>query len=171
MEISKISVRPAVKDDAVFVQILRNNAWQKRYLNPETGVTLKVLKKLAPIPPNQQALEYFERMLSEPNNRDKNLVATLGDMVVGVVFYDELDNGVGDIGVFVDDKFNGKGVGDKLLDALIASTDNSLQVEIFAKNPSRKFYERHGFIESDSEYQYLLTAGVYLPVQALRLDR
>ena len=61
--------------------------------------------------------------------------------------------------------------GDALLDRLIASTDEPLEVGIFARNPSRAFYPRHGFREHGDELEHELRAGVSLPVQRLRLAR
>jgi hypothetical protein len=50
-------------------------------------------------------------------------------------------------------------------------TENELQVEIFARNPSRNFYREHGFREAGPERRHYFTADVYLPTQVLRLVR
>lgn len=85
--------------------------------------------------------------------------------------YDRTEEGVGDIGVFVAQAYDGTGVGDALLDQLILSTDEPLEVAIFARNPSRAFYRRHGFRELGQELNHEFRAGVSLPVQRLRLGR
>ena len=90
---------------------------------------------------------------------------------VGTVTHDVLEDGTGDIGVFVADPWNGTGVGSRLLGALIAMTENDLQVEIFARNPSRAFYREHGFRESGPEERHYFTDDAYLPTQVLRLVR
>lgn len=78
-------------------------------------------------------------MLADPRNQGRNLVAVLDDRIIGTVTYGRSDEGVGDIGVFVADGFDGTGIGDALLDSLIATTTEPLEVAIFARNPSREF--------------------------------
>lgn len=48
---------------------------------------------------------------------------------------------------------------------LIATTDEPLQVDIFARNPSRAFSGGHGFRERDEELEHEFRPGVMLPVQ------
>ena len=98
-------------------------------------------------------------------------MAVLDGRVVGTVTYDRTDEGVGDIGVFVAESHDGTGVGDALLERLIADTDEPLEVAIFARNPSREFYRRHGFSEFGQEFDHEFRTGVSLPVQRLRLAR
>ncbi len=172
MDLTQLVIRPATKDDTLKVQEIRKRAWQARYVNPESGVTQKLLTtSLAKLPPDHNDIKHYHAMLNKPLNKNKNLVATLNGQVIGTVCYDSLESGIGDIGVFVADGFNDKGVGDKLLDKLIADTDNPLQVIIFAKNPSREFYKRHGFVEDDKEERHYFRDGVYLPTQTLKLSR
>lgn len=172
MNLETITVRPATTDDAYSAQILRKHAWQARYVSPETGVTKELIEtEIAPLPPSKTDLDYYAKLLSKPANKGRNLVALLNGDVIGTVFYDELADSIGDIGVFVADDYNDKGVGGKLLDALIKATNNSLQVEIYARNPSRGFYKAHGFIEVGNETKHYFNDSAYLPVQVLRLIR
>jgi RimJ/RimL family protein N-acetyltransferase len=167
-----LSIRSATTDDAEAVQRLRKGAWRARYLHPRTGVTQKVLREeLAVLPPTEQDLARYAATLADPRNEARNLVAVVDGRVVGTVMYARTGDGVGDIGVFVDDALAGTGVGDALLRALIQRTDEPLQVDIFARNPSRAFYQRHGFTEAGDEFEHHFRAGVSLPVQRLRLDR
>lgn len=172
MKLDELRIRSATEEDGERAQELRKLAWQARYANSGTGVTRELLvNSLAKLPPSRKDVEHYKNILSKKANKDKNLVAVLGDEIIGVIFYDVLDTGVGDIGVFVDNKFNGKGVGGKLLEKLIAITDTPLQVIIFAKNPSREFYKHHGFIEVGVEEKHYFSKDIYLPVQTLKLDR
>src|SRR5262249_33481351 len=133
-----MKIRSATEADAEAVQLLRKHAWRARYANPESGVTQSVLdNELAVLPPTDEDFARYRAMLAKPANRDRNLVAVIDDRVVGTVTYDFTDEGVGDIGVFVADPYNGTGVGDALLERLIKSTDEPLEVAIFARNPSR----------------------------------
>jgi hypothetical protein len=75
------------------------------------------------------------------------------------------------IGVFVAEGFDDLGVGDALLSELIASTDEPLELFIFARNPSRAFYRRHGLVEDGPEAEHWFREGVSLPVQRLLLAR
>jgi RimJ/RimL family protein N-acetyltransferase len=167
---TKPQVRAARGEDAVRAQELRKLAWQNHYVHEETGVTREVLtNELASLPAKKADIQYFEKSLSA--NPDKNLVAVREGQVIGVVFYETLENGNGEIGVFVDEAFNNKGIGDTLLQDLIDRTSNDLQVTIFARNPSRDFYKRHGFIEAGPETTHEFRPGVTLPVQRLVLHR
>jgi RimJ/RimL family protein N-acetyltransferase len=167
-----MKIRSATEDDAEAVQLLRKHAWRSRYAHPRTGVTQAVLEnELAVLPPTEEDLAQYRAMLADPANRGRNLVAMIDGRVVGTVTYDRSDDGVGDIGVFVAESDDGTGVGDALLERLIAATDEPLEVAIFARNPSRAFYRRHGFIEFGEEFEHEFRTGVSLPVQRLRLTR
>ena len=167
-----MEIRQATLADADAVQRLRKHAWRARYLHPETGVTTEVLQdELAVLPPTHDDLSRYGAMLSDPRNEGRNLVAVVDQRVVGTVTYGRGEDGTGNIGVFVAEGFDGTGVGDALLQALIRATDEPLEVAIFARNPSREFYRRHGFEESGSEFVHWFREGVGLPVQVLRLSR
>lgn len=115
-----IQIRPAEERDAYAVQVLRKQGWQDNYQYPAGGVTLKVLKeRLASLPPTESDLRFFKENLAKPENKNKMLTAELSGDVVGVVFYDTLDNGNGDIGVFVNKEHRGRNIGTKLLKNLI----------------------------------------------------
>jgi predicted N-acetyltransferase YhbS len=170
--LSDMDIRSATMADAETVQRLRKHAWRARYAHPQTGVTQSVLEnELAVLPPTDEDLAQYRAMLAKPANRDRNLVAVTDGRVVGTVTYDCTDEGVGDIGVFVAESNDGAGVGDALLERLIESTDEPLEVAIFARNPSRAFYRRHGFSEFGQEFDHEFRAGISLPVQRLRLVR
>jgi phosphinothricin acetyltransferase len=163
-----IIVRVATKDDAVRVQELRKTGWQDNYVYPEGGVTVELLRdKLAILPPPQEDLDYFVEMIGRPENKSKNLVAVCDGQVEGIVFYDTLDNGNGDIGVFVGRDHRGKGIGKKLLTELIKVSDRPLEVSIFALNKSRGLYKQYGFKEVGEEFKHYFDDSVYLPVQRL----
>ena len=167
-----MEIRPATVEDADAVQRLRKHAWRARYLHPSTGVTKEVLEnELAVLPPTQQDLGRYSSMLADPRNQGRNLVAVVDQRVVGTVTYGRREDGTGDTGVFVAEDFNGTGVGDALLQSLLRGTDEPLEVAVFACNPSREFYRRHGFEESGPESIHQFRAGVSLPVQVLRLSR
>ena len=167
-----MDIREATAEDADVVQRLRKHAWRARYGHPETGVTSAVLEaELAVLPPTSDDLARYGAMLANPDNAGRNLVAVIGDRVVGTLTYERTAESVGNIGVFVADEFDGTGVGDALLDTLINSTDEPLEVAIFARNPSREFYRRHGFEEHGPEFLHQFREGISLPVQVLRLSR
>ena len=167
-----MDIRSATEADTEAVQLLRKHAWRARYAHPETGVTQSVLEsELAVLPPTDEDLARYRAMLAKPANRDRNLVAVVDGLVVGTLTYDRTNEGVGDIGVFVAESYDDTGVGDALLEQLIASTDEPLEVVIFARNPSRAFYRRHGFSEFGREFDHEFRAGISLPVQRLRLAR
>lgn len=166
-----VTVRQAIAGDAQAVQELRKNAWRKRYINEDTGVTKDVLSnELATLPVQPEDIKYYLENILAANPKE-NLVAILDGTVIGVVFYETLKNGAGDIGVFIADTYNDKGVGDALLERLISQTHNDLEVSIFARNPSRTFYKKHGFVEEGKEHLHEFRRGVSLPIQKLVLHR
>lgn len=143
-----------------------------RYLHPQTGVTREVLEnELALLPPTPGDLAQYRKMLADPCNEGRNLVAVFDGRITGTVTYGRSDEGIGDIDVFVADGFDGTGVGDALLDSLAATTTEPLEVAILARNPSREFYRRHGFSEYGEEFEHRFRDVVSLPVQRLRLFR
>ena len=163
-----IIVRAATEGDAMRAQELRKTGWQDNYVFPEGGVTAELLRdKLAKLPPPQEDLDYFVKTIGRSENKGKNLVAVCNGEVKGVVFHDTLDSGNGDIGVFVDRYYRGKGVGNKLLAELIKVSDKPLEVSIFALNKSRGLYKQYGFKELGEEFNHYFDDSVYLPVQRL----
>jgi len=164
-------IREAASQDADAVQRLRKHAWRARYLHPETGVTQDVLdNELAVLPPTPRDIARYHEMLADPRNKGRNLVAQMDGQIVGTVTYARSGD-VGNIGVFVAEAYDRTGIGDALLEALVAKTTETLEVTIFARNPSREFYRRHGFREHGPELTHEFRTGVSLPTQALRLDR
>lgn len=168
----RVAIRPSTEADADAVQRLRKHAWRTRYVHPQTGVTQAVVdNELAVLPPTDADLAHYRGMLADSCNRGRNLVAEVGGRVVGTVTCDSREADVADIGVFVAEGFDGTGVGDALLSALIETSTETLEVAIFARNPSREFYRRHGFQEYGAEFEHRFREGVALPVQRLRLTR
>lgn len=154
------------------MQILRNSGWQDSYVYEEGGVTREILEStLAALPPSDEDIGYFVNTISKPENADKNLVAITDTKVVGAVLYEMLPNGTGDIGVFVARDFRGNGIGSKLLERLLDSTTEPLQVVIFARNRSRSLYKKFGFIEEGIEDVHYFDEKTYLPIQTLSMNR
>lgn len=159
-------IRKAKFEDAVTVQELRNTGWQDNYQYPKGGVSLDFLKnKLAVLPPTEEDIKYFLDRLD--NTMQNTFVAIVDDKVIGVIFCEDVSENWCDIGVFVARKYRGRGIGKKLLLTLIENSKNNLQVDIFAKNLSKKLYKAVGFIESGKEYEYHFDKKTYLPVQKL----
>lgn len=167
-----ITIRPAIAEDAYRAQELRKLGWRDNYVYPEGGVTLQVISdRLAILPPSRADIDYFEETIKKPQNHHMPLVAELNGEVVGVVFYETLENGNGDIGVFVDRKHRGQKIGSKLLAELIARTTNTLEVTIFALNQSKNLYVQHGFVEVGEQAIHHFDETTYLPIQRLILRR
>jgi len=168
-----MEIRPANINDAKKVQELRKLGWRDNYESPETGVTREILENdLAKLPVPDSDIKYFQKTLSNPESRKFNLVAIdENGEIIGVVFYELLPNGNGDIGVFVDREHRGKGVGTALLEELISRTTNDLEVTIFAKNRSRGLYKKCGFKEEGEEGTHVFKEGISLPILRLVLRR
>lgn len=167
-----VVIRPASLTDVYRAQELRKLGWQDNYVYPEGGVTRALLQtKLAALPVIQADLTYYTETLRQPENAPYNLVAEMDGAVCGVVFYELQPDGSGDIGVFVDKAFRGRGIGSQLLQALIEKTTNPLQVTIFARNPSRTLYKKFGFVEEGPEARHYFSDNIYLPIQKLVLVR
>jgi GNAT superfamily N-acetyltransferase len=168
----ELQLRSATPEDVIVVQTLRKTGWQDNYANPESGVTAEILRtELAPLPPPQKDIDYYIDNIAKPENSQGNIVAIADGRVVGTVFYATLENGNGDIGVFVDREHRGQGVGSALLEELIKRTDNTLEVTIFAKNRSRKLYNNFGFVEAGEEGVHEFKNRTWLPIQRLVLER
>jgi L-amino acid N-acyltransferase YncA len=103
----------------------------------------------------------FERQVPEwefwdkAHRRDCRLVAKLNNKIVGWAALSNVSSrcvysGVAEVSIYVDPDFRGKGVGDKLMDALIEESENNgiwtLQAGIFPENiASVKLHRKHGF--------------------------
>ena len=129
------------------------------------------MSKLASLPVPQSDIDFYLTTISKEGNKNENLVAVVGNEVVGVVMYDTLPNGNGDIGVFVDRKHRGLGIGTSLLTELVKNTSNTLEVTIFSKNRSRNLYKKLGFKETGEESKHFFDKTTFLPIQRLVLAR
>ena len=86
---------------------------------------------------------------------DCRLIATIGNTIVGWAALSNVSSrcvysGVAEVSVYVDTEFRGKGVGGKLMDALIKESESNgiwmLQAGIFPENTgSIQLHLRHGF--------------------------
>lgn len=89
------------------------------------------------------------------HRKDCRLIAMINDTIVGWAALSNVSSrcvysGVAEVSVYVDSKFRGKGVGDKLMDSLIKESELngiwSLQAGIFPENiGSIKLHHKHGF--------------------------
>lgn len=170
--LSEVKVRQVTLADIGIAQKLRNIGWQDNYVNIESGVTRELLEtKLATVPVPQSDIDYYTNMLKKPENKDKNLVAEYNGKIIGVIMYDTLESGNGDIGIFIDRAYRGMGIGSLLLNEQIKKTSSPLEVTIFAKNRSRNLYKRFGFIKVGEEDKHFFDKEVFLPIQRLVLSR
>ncbi len=168
----RLIIRPATNDDAYRAQELRKLGWQDNYVYPQGGVTSEVLEeRLAVMPPSDSDVNYFRETINKAENAGKLLVAEVAGLVVGVCFYETLENGNGDIGVFIDKSYRGQKIGSRLLGTLIEKTSNNLEVTIFSHNKSRNLYKQFRFVEAGEESIYYFDDNVFLPTQRLMLER
>lgn len=89
------------------------------------------------------------------HRKDCRLIAKIDDKIIGWVALSNVSSrcvysGVAEVSIYVDATFRGKGVGDKLMEALIQESESNglwtLQAGIFPENVgSLKLHHKHGF--------------------------
>jgi putative acetyltransferase len=117
--------------------------------------------------------EQWRQRLAEPADGTYNLVAVVGDRVVGMMSVHTFPNRprrrhVGDIGMSVHDEWQGKGVGTALMRAGLDLADNWLnltriELEVYTDNEAAiRLYERHGFEHEGTLRQHAFRDGRYV---------
>lgn len=119
------------------------------------------------------SLEYWRRRLAEPGEGAYNLVALVGERVVGMLGVYTFPNKprrrhVGAVGIGVHDDWQGKGVGSALMRAGLDLADNwlnltRLTLEVYTDNePAIRLYERFGFEREGTLRQDAFREGRYV---------
>ena len=119
------------------------------------------------------SLEDWRRRLAEPPEGLYNLVAVIGERVVGMLGVHTFPNKprrrhVGNVGIAVHDDWQGKGVGSALMRAGLDLADNWLNLtrlvlEVYTDNePAIRLYERFGFEREGTLRQDAFREGRYV---------
>jgi L-phenylalanine/L-methionine N-acetyltransferase len=117
--------------------------------------------------------EEWRRRLAEPPEGRCNLVAVVGERVVGLLGIDTFPNKprrrhAGTFGISVHDDWQGKGVGGALMKACLDMADNwlnleRLELEVYADNETAiSLYERFGFEREGTLRKHAFRDGVYV---------
>lgn len=157
MPLENLKIRRAEPDDYVAVYEMFNS--------PDVyGGTMQL-----PFP----SRELWRKRLAEAPDGLFNLVAVVGDRVVGMLTVETFPNRprrrhVGRIGIAVDREFHGKGVGSALMAAGLDLADNwlnltRLELEVYADNETAiRLYERFGFTYEGTLRQHAFRDGKYV---------
>jgi putative acetyltransferase len=116
--------------------------------------------------------DWRRRLIETPESR-YNLVAVIGDRVVGMISLDTFPNKprrrhAGVIGICVHEEWQGKGVGTALIRAIVDLADHwvnltRLELEVFADNETAiRLYERFGFQVEGTLRQHAFRDGQYV---------
>lgn len=117
--------------------------------------------------------ELWRKRIAEAPEGSFNLVAVIGDRVVGMLGLETFPNRprrrhVGRIGISVHHDFQGKGVGTALMAAAIDLADNwlnltRLELEVYSDNEAAiHLYERFGFTYEGTMRQHAFRDGEYV---------
>jgi L-phenylalanine/L-methionine N-acetyltransferase len=119
------------------------------------------------------SLEDWRQRLAAPVADTYNLVAVVGERVVGILGLHTFPNRprrrhAGGIGVGVHDEWQGKGVGTALVRAGVEMADKwlnltRLELEVYTDNePAIRLYERFGFVREGLLRQHAFRDGRYV---------
>lgn len=157
MQVEGLTIRRAEPDDSA--ALYEMFASPKLYAN-----TLQL-----PYPSREQ----WRRRLAEPGDGGHNLVAVVGERVVGMFGLHTFParprrHHVGAIGMSVHDDWQGKGVGSALMRAGLDLADNwlnltRLELEVYTDNEAAiRLYERFGFEREGLLRQHAYRDGRYV---------
>jgi putative acetyltransferase len=117
--------------------------------------------------------QHWRQHLAEPDEGTYNLVAVVGDRVVGLLGLHTFPNKprrrhAGTIGMSLHDEWQGKGIGTALMRAGVELADNwlnlsRLELEVYTDNePAIRLYERFGFEREGTLRQHAFRDGGYV---------
>ena len=121
------------------------------------------------------SLEVWRKRLAEPEEGRYNLLAIVGDEIVGHLGLSTEPHRprrkhVGEIGMSVREDFQGQGVGTALLQAAVDMADNwlnlqRLELTVFVDNePAVRLYKKYGFEIEGTLRRHSFRAGQYVDV-------
>jgi L-phenylalanine/L-methionine N-acetyltransferase len=117
--------------------------------------------------------EEWRKKLADPPEGRYNLVAVVGDQVVGLLGIETFPNKprrrhAGTFGISVHDDWQGKGIGGALMKAFVDMADNwlnlqRLELEVYADNEAAiSLYERFGFEREGTLRMHAFRDGVFV---------
>lgn len=157
MQVEGLQIRRAEPDDC--------SALYEMFSSPKVFAgTLQL-----PFPSREQ----WRQRLAEPGDGTYNLVAVVGDRVVGMLSVHTFPNRprrrhVGAIGITVHDEWQARGIGTALMRAGTDLADNwlnltRLELEVYTDNePAVRLYERFGFEREGTLRQHAFRDGHYI---------
>lgn len=119
---------------------------------------------------------YWAQRIQGSGDRARFLVAECNGRVVGGIslqWFQGRRAHVGALGMSVHDEFQGRGIGGKLLDAVIDLADNwynlrRLELDVYVDNePAIALYRKAGFIIEGTHRSYAYRSGVYVDAYAM----
>ena len=157
MPVENLSIRRAEPDDSA--------ALYEMFKSP------KVYEGTLQLP--YPSREMWRRRIGEPGDGTYNLVAVVGERVVGMFGLHTFPNRprrrhVGEIDIVVHDEWHGKGVGAALMRAGLELADNwvnltRLELEVYTDNEAAiRLYERFGFEREGTLRQYGFRDGRFV---------
>jgi putative acetyltransferase len=111
------------------------------------------------------------KWMEKPPEGSIFIVAVLGDRLVGaasMIRYKGRRDHVGDIGMFVHDDFQGRGIGSALLGALVEAADKwlnlrRLELAVYVDNePAIRLYKRFGFVVEGTRRAVAFRDGAFV---------
>lgn len=161
-----VLVRPAEPADAEDVARVYVRTWQSAYAGIVPASVLTALdEQLA-----EQADRIRQRWSSPERRAFRTLVATAGGGPVGFATFGPyrleggsdgaVDPSLGEVlAIYVHPDHQSRGAGRALLDAVVAALGNAgaseIRLWVLAENwPSRRFYERYGFLADGASHLY-----------------
>jgi len=154
-----ICIRPMCQEDCDELYEVR--------LTPRAARNTMALPSLS----REKWAEQVKRMVSEPDSHQ--FVALVGGKVVGMAGlhrYQGRKSHVAGMGMSVHDEYQGRGVGTRLMEALIDLADNwlmlyRLELEVYPDNePALRLYRRFGFQEEGRKRAGAVRDGEYIDI-------
>jgi len=154
-------IRETSIDDIVSVRKMQAQSWIDTYPNAEQGVSMEWVRDLTDswLTPDgfEKSISFMSNIIGKPNNLHCVAVDNNGK-VAGCVHVSCIDNNQILEALYVEKKYHGKGVAQKLMNQAMGWIDLSkpIQLEVTSYNDRAiAFYQKYGFkIEEGSEHKF-----------------
>lgn len=175
MESIKI-VQPTLEDARGTIEV-QYKAWLSTYPNEKLGITVDDIEYRYKDAFSSERLKKREKIITDPEQNEKYIVAKDGDKVVGMCYAVIHEDKNQLQAIYLLPEYQGKGIGTMLWNAILPFFDKAKDIYVEVADYNEKainFYKKLGFVDTGkrfSDERFRMKSGAILPEMEMRLKK